>query len=157
MRISGHDLTRIRCISDRLSVKDSDVFRFAIWMLLNYLSPMDNETAHGDYLVPSLIKCGPELVNYFDLDVQQLQSIVNGGLKDSDHAVDLEDIDLLVSAQSHESIVFQRLQHFLQKMQEPMGASSLLQRYLTEKYLSKDRLGYFNKDRSEHLAESLVD
>jgi len=140
MRINSHDLERVGRISGRLHVKDSDIFRFAIRLALNYLSPLDDHNVRGEKLIPSLIKCGPELVNYFDFDAHQLEIIINGGLSGDEGAVDKEDIDLMVNAQSHESIVFVKLHDFVQKMQEPMGASTLLQKYLSDKYLTKGRV-----------------
>jgi len=94
LRLNVSDIKRIKRISQRLGVRDSDVIRYAIKNLLFKLSPLSDPAVKGRSLVPLFLEGGAEIVNHFDLDAQRLGSIINEDV-DAKHAVSLEDLHLI--------------------------------------------------------------
>lgn len=94
LRLNVSDIKRIKRISQRLGVRDSDVIRYAIKTLLFRLSPLSDPDVKGRSLVPLFLEGGAEIVHHFDLDAQQLGTIINEDVE-PDQAVSLEDLHLL--------------------------------------------------------------
>src|SRR5215510_9461939 len=72
VRLSGADLRKLRAISERLNVTESDLIRFALRNVLNRLSPLHDLETHGASLLPVFVEFGNELTSYFDLDENSL-------------------------------------------------------------------------------------
>jgi hypothetical protein len=94
LRLNVADIKRIKRISQRLGVRDSDVIRYAIKNLLFKLSPLSDANVKGSSLVPLFLEGGAELVHHFDLDAQRLASIVNEGVEGS-QMVSIDDLHLI--------------------------------------------------------------
>lgn len=94
VRIGEADLTNLRQLANRLGVRDSDVIRVGLKLLLNKLSPLHDVTVTGKSLVPVFLENGSDLFRYFELDASRLYSIINDNAPE--HArLDMEDIQLL--------------------------------------------------------------
>jgi hypothetical protein len=94
LRLNVADIKRIKRISQRLGVRDSDVIRYAIKNLLFKLSPLSDPAVKGPSLVPLFLEGGAEIVNHFDLDAHRLGSIINEDVE-PERAVSLEDLHLI--------------------------------------------------------------
>jgi hypothetical protein len=138
IRMNVSDLRKIKDIARRLNVRESDVFRYAIKSSLAKLAPLHDWEVTGSDLLPVFIECGTEIANYFDLDVAQLDSLINGNGEDAEKCVDRDDLDLLVMLARHEQYVFQKLKASVDNP-ENSGALSLLKRHLYEKYVAGNR------------------
>ena len=102
LRLSAGDIRRIKGLAHRLGVRDSDVVRFAIKMMLHRMLPLTDPTVRGRSLVPVLAEWGPEAVRHFELDASTLEEIVNGNAP-LEQRVELEDITLLTMVSAQES------------------------------------------------------
>lgn len=94
LRLNVSDIKRIKRISQRLGVRDSDVIRYAIKNLLFKLSPLSDPAVKGSSLVPLFLEGGAEIVNHFDLDAHRLGAIINEDVE-ATQAVSLEDLHLI--------------------------------------------------------------
>ena len=70
MRISESDHLKIKRIANRLGVRDSDMYRYAIKTVLSKLSPLDHKNRSGSEVLPAFIECGKELSSFFNLDAE---------------------------------------------------------------------------------------
>jgi hypothetical protein len=102
LRLGTGDIRRIKRLADRLGVRDSDVVRFGIKMMLSRMLPLCDPQIRGRHLVPLLAEWGPEALRHFELDATSLDEIVNGGVP-AEQRVDLEDINLLLMVSTQES------------------------------------------------------
>jgi hypothetical protein len=138
IRVRCHDVDRIKEISQRIGVRESDLFRFAIRMLLARFAPLRNSSQGGRELLPLLMEFGTELAHYFELDAERLAWIVNQGVDDPAKRVDSRDIDLLIMSTVQENYAYLRLQELTDQELEPQGVNAMVRRYIYEKYLAKD-------------------
>jgi hypothetical protein len=102
LRLGTGDIRRIKRLAHRLGVRDSDVVRFGIKMMLSRMLPLCDPQFRGRHLVPLLAEWGPEALRHFELDATSLDEIVNGGVP-PEHRVDIEDINLLLMVSTQES------------------------------------------------------
>lgn len=137
LRMNTSDLRKVKDIAKRLRVRESDVLRFSIRSTLRKLSPLYDAEAKGSELIPVLIEFGPELMSYFELDAFQLESLVNGGIGESERRVDRSDIELLAMAGMQENYVYMKLREVSSAAVEPQGVSTLLREYLYDKYVHR--------------------
>ena len=142
VRLNVSDLAKIREIAKRLHTRESDVFRFAIKATLSKLIPLHDSNAKGSDLMPAFIECGIELTNYFELDAQRLESILNEGVTNPDGKVDSDDIDLLALAGTKENYVYLKLKELANRQTSPMGPSALLRQHLYEKYIQNNTVPF---------------
>jgi hypothetical protein len=92
LRLTVADLRKIKCIAERLRVRDSDVIRFAVKTTLSRLSLLADPLMRGRALLPLLIDPTKELARHFDLDAGKLEALINGGVDDVDDHVPLSDL-----------------------------------------------------------------
>lgn len=135
VRMNAADLKKIREVADRLQVRESDVFRFAIKNTLAKLTPLYDKEVKGSDLVPVFMEFGKELTNYFDLDSSRLEEIINDGVESPMRRVDKEDIELLAMSGTQENYAFIKLKDLSGQVNESQGLSSLLKQYLSDKYI----------------------
>ena len=135
VRLGVSDLQKIKEVAKRLRVRESDVFRFAIKATLAKLIPLQDHSVKGSDLVPAFIECGTELANYFDLDANRLDTIINDGVDDPAERVETDDIELLAMAGIKENFIYLKLKDLAARQPTPMGPSSLLRQHLYEKYV----------------------
>jgi hypothetical protein len=94
LRLSTADVKRIKRVSQRLGIRDSDVIRYAIKKLLFKLSALSDPAIRGRSLVPLFLEGGADLVHHFDLDAMRLGVIINDGADDAVQ-VSMEDLHML--------------------------------------------------------------
>lgn len=138
IRVRCHDVDKIKEISQRIGVRESDMFRFAIRMLLARFAPLHNINLGGRELLPLLMEFGPELANYFEMDAERLARIINQGVDDPVKRVDARDIELLIMSTVQESYAYLRLKELTDREPEPQGIKAMVKRYIYEKYMTKD-------------------
>ena len=134
VRLSGADLRKLRAISDRLNVTESDLIRFSLRHVLNRLSPLHDLETHGASLLPVFVEFGNELTSYFDLDENSLDQILNEGHENGRH-VDREDISLLLLSGLEKTRFYARLSEMTGEYIEPESVFAEFKKYLYEKYL----------------------
>ena len=140
LRLSAGDIRRIKGLAHRLGVRDSDVVRFAIKMMLHRMLPLTDPTARGRSLVPVMAEWGPEAVRHFELDATTLEEIVNGNAP-PEQRVDLEDIRLLTMVSEQESYAKLSLRALMPPSRPPTqgdrrdtSAVNAMRRHLYGKY-----------------------
>ncbi len=136
VRVCPSDLEKLGAIARRLRVRESEILRFALRLAFSKLSPLHDNTAHGQDLIPVFLKCGPELMYHFDMDARTLDTIMNGEVDNPRKKVTMEDIELL--AASHEMPSHRHHSHLNGKPRMLAGRldlSGALQQYLYDKYV----------------------
>ena len=91
------DLKKIKKISERLGVRDSDVIRYAVKCLLVKLSPISDPAVRGRHLVPVFLEMGRDLTHGFDIDAARLHEILNDGAS-PEECVGIEDLHMIAMA-----------------------------------------------------------
>ena len=137
VRLSASDLRKLKTISERLRVTESDLIRFALRKTLSKLAPLDDEHTKGASLLPVFVEFGDELTTYFDLDAARLEEIfaVEEGVG---KRVDREDIGLLLMSGLEDTRLYARLRELTDRNVEPNAVSEEFRNYLYEKYLYCD-------------------
>lgn len=140
LRLSAGDIRRIKGLAHRLGVRDSDVVRFAIKMMLHRMLPLTDQTVRGRGLVPMLAEWGPEAVRHFEIDATTLEEIVNGNAP-PEQRVELEDITLLTMVSAQESYAKLSLRALMPPSRPPTqgdrrdtSAVNAMRRHLYGKY-----------------------
>lgn len=140
IRLSANDLRRVETIAGRLEVGESDLIRFCIKYTLKRMAPLDDHAYIGADLIPTLIDIGEDITRYFELNSDQLTTIVNGESDQITHAVAESDVDLFVLAVWNENSVLHRLNEIASGLELEVGtASKFLRNYLFDKYVLVDR------------------
>jgi hypothetical protein len=134
VRLSGADLRKLKVISDRLGVTESDLIRFALRNVLNRLSPLHDTETRGATLLPVFVEFGNEMMSYFDLDESSLDRILNDDLTNG-RRVDREDIGLLLMSGLEKTRLYARLSELTDEHIEPDEVFAEFKKYLYEKYL----------------------
>lgn len=139
IRMNAADIRNVKILAERLGVRDSDVIRIAVKIMLGRFAPLYNRQVRGKSLVPVFVESGTDLFRYFELDAVRLDSIINDGA-DSDTRVDADDIQLIAMSGIQQSYARLRLSSIgngkngADKVgEEELG--STLRRYLYEKYV----------------------
>lgn len=140
VRMTHSDLHRIKEISKRLGVKESDLFRFCIKNGLSKLMPLQDETIKGADLMSVFIDMGEEITRFFDFDAVQLERIINGDLEEDGRKVSKDDIDLLALANVSERYVVVKLGELSKRPGNGQTTFDALKSYLKEKYGSEQEV-----------------
>ncbi len=138
IRVRSQDVDKIRDIAQRIGVRESDLFRFAVKLLLSRSMPLRNPDLQGRELIPLLMEFGTELANYFQFDAERLGRIVNEGVDDPDKWVDVRDIEMLIMSSTQESYAYLRLKELTHCEVEPPGVTGMIRQYIYEKYMGKE-------------------
>ncbi len=134
IRLSESDIRKTKEVSNRLGVKDSELFRFAIKNTLRKLTPLNDGELQGADLIPAWLMWGEELSEYFDLNGEQLNEIFNSGVSE-DKCIDAADIDLMLLSRLSGSYVVKRLSEICGSQVEPAQANQVMRNYLYDKYV----------------------
>jgi hypothetical protein len=94
IRMSAADVGKVRRLAQRLGVRDSDVFRYAVKTTLARLAPLHDPHVSGRSLVPVFLESSSDLFAHFDLDAARLEGIINADAHES-RRVDHDDIQLI--------------------------------------------------------------
>ncbi len=97
LRLHVADLKKVKKISERLGVRDSDVIRYAVKCLLVKLSPISDPAVRGRHLVPVFLEMGRDLTHGFDIDAARLHEILNEGAS-PEECVGIEDLHMIAMA-----------------------------------------------------------
>ncbi len=135
VRLSNSDIKKMKEISGRLRVKESELFRYAIKNMLTKLMPLNDEKLRGADLIPAWLECGEELLNYFHIDTEQLNKIFNQNISGDEQRVDMEDLDLMVLSSLNQKYVVKKLAEICGMPVDPVDVQKILRTYLYEKYV----------------------
>jgi hypothetical protein len=135
VRLSAADRKQLKQIANRMQVRESELFRFAIKSLLSKLTPLNDALMKGKDLLPVFLDCYSELTRHLDLDASQLEQIINAGVIDPEQRVDRDDIELLAISGVQETYAYVRLMKLMRKQPEKQELSSALKEYLMTKYV----------------------
>ena len=140
VRMSASDHVKVKEIAQRLHVRESDLFRFAVKNAITKLMPLYDRNFKGKDLIPLFIEFGQELTSYFELDTMRLDEIINEGVDNTENRVDWEDLNLIAMSGMRENYLYIRLNYLNQELTENGNAielenSSPLKRYFYKKYI----------------------
>jgi hypothetical protein len=136
VRLSGADLRKLKAISERLGVTESDLIRFSLRHVLTRLAPLHDIDTRGASLLPVFVEFGNELTSYFDLDENSLDRIFNHGLEQA-RQVEREDITMLLLSGVEKTRLYARLSELTSEYIEPESVFAEFKKYLYAKYLYK--------------------
>lgn len=122
----------------RLGVKESELFRYAVKNMLTKLMPLSDDQLNGSDLMPAWLECGHDLLNYFHIDVEQLNDIFNKNICANDERVDMTDLDLMILSVLNRNYVIKKLSAICQTNIKPSEVDEALNNYLYEKYVSNE-------------------
>ena len=134
IRLGESDIRNIKRIAARLSVRDSDIIRFAIKSTLNRIAPLCDQAIRGRNLVPVLVESGDELIRYFELDAFRLESIINEHVEEG-RQVDRDDIALLAMSGLRAEYLAMRLKDDDGAAVDAAPQTHSLRGYLYDKYV----------------------
>jgi hypothetical protein len=153
IRMNAADIRNVKKLAKRLGVRDSDVIRFAVKVMLGRLAPLHDLQVRGRSLVPVFVESGTDIFRHFELDAIRLDSIINEGA-DDDSRVEHDDIQLIAMSGIQQSYARLRLSSIgggngkgaaggrsvRTADEEELGSS--LRRYLYEKYVYRNNGGH---------------
>lgn len=151
VRLSESDIRKIKGISERLGVKESELFRYIIRNALARLLPFQQDGMSGVDLIPALLDSGVELAQRLDIDSDRLEVIVNEGISDQNRRVAKEDLDLLalLGNDACREYLAYKLGERMDKSVEDKNIEESFKGYLYGKYLAGEPL---KKLRREEIA-----
>lgn len=150
VRMNRNDVKNIKQLAKRLGARESDVIRFALKMMFDKLSPLQDPKVNGPSLVPVFMEWGAQLMAHFELDAARLAGIINDGVG-NERQVEADDIQLIAMSGTQRSYLQLRLSGMRQGAKDVGGGAAdasaahsreddahapekTLQRYLYEKY-----------------------
>jgi hypothetical protein len=135
IRLSESDIRKIKDISERLGVKESELFRFSIKNMLAKLITLSDSSMNGADLIPTWLECGRDLLVHFDIDVERLDDIFNLNASEGNAKVDEEDLDLMILSYFNENYAVKKLSELCGVSVTAADVTVTLRRYLYEKYV----------------------
>jgi hypothetical protein len=108
IRLSTSDIGSVKKLARRLGVRDSDVIRCAIKMMMSKVGPLADASVRGRNLVPVFVESGADLFRHFELDAVRLENIINEGVPE-EAQVEHDDIQLIAMNGIQRSYVKLRL------------------------------------------------
>jgi hypothetical protein len=132
MRLNNADRFAVRLIAERLSVRKSELYRFAVCHFIKQLHKLNDASCSGSDLLPVFLEFREELKTHLSLNKHQLFKIFNGKNTPSDKFVAMVDIELLLLPDHR---VRQRLtQSSTVANQRDSTTGAWLENYLQKKY-----------------------
>ncbi len=157
VRLAEADHRKMKEIAKRLGVKESDLFRYIVKNSLNKLWPFQDERIRGADLIPVLLDCGQDLARYLELDSEQLDQIVNGGLEGDERKVEKEDLDILAMTGTSDHYMRVKLSALSQEAVADEDLVLALKQYLARKYQTTfSLLSQLTKDSIEKTQSVLA-
>lgn len=148
VRLSASDIRKVKDISHRLGVKESELFRFAIKNMLTKLMPLSDESLKGADLIPTWVECGNDLLTYFDIDVDRLDEIFNESAEGSFEKIDEVDLDLMILSNLNQHYAVKKLSELCRTQIDPSDVIEVFREYLYKKYV----LGKSEGDKDASVA-----
>jgi len=134
VRLGVADLRRVKEIANRLDVKESEIFRYAVKSLSTRLLPLLNRQLCGVSMLVALLESGEDLLRYFEFDTQQLYKLISVGVPEGQRRVDIEDIEMLTIAVINPDYLAAQVSERIGGNIEPALAFEALRQYLFRKY-----------------------
>ena len=134
VRLLESDLRRIKEVSSKLGVKDSDFFRYAVKVTLGNLMPLMRRDIQGAEFLLALLDGGDNLLRHFEFDSHMLERIVNDGVAVEDK-VSMMDVELVCIASVNERYMVSQLKSSGENLGEG-DPIDMLKKYLSDKYMS---------------------
>lgn len=132
IRLNTSDRVAVRSTAARLLVRESELYRFAVYHLLNRLHKLHDDACIGSDLLPLFIEFKNELNTHLGLKKHQLFKIFNGRNPEPEKFVSMADIELLLLPRH---AVRQRLLQMNEALpQKRTDTDAWLHDYLQEKY-----------------------
>ena len=145
LRLSAGDIRKIKRLSKRLEVHDSDVIRYALKVMLAKLAPLCDVSVRGRSLMPVFIDTGVDILQHFELDEERLETIINNGAED-EHRVDTDDIQLMAMIGMQRNYAKLSLRDLHDKVAAPPESNGLedtlstnFRRHLYTKYVQREQ------------------
>ncbi len=95
LRLGPGDIRKIKRLARRLGVRDSEVIRYALKVMLGKLAPLCDPGVRGRSLMPVFMDTGVEILQHFELDEESLDRIINDGVDEDAHRVERDDLQLM--------------------------------------------------------------
>ena len=132
MRLNNADRNAVRSTAARLFVRESELYRFAVYHMLHRLHKLHDDSCSGSDLLPLFLEIREELTQQLGLKKHQLFKIFNGKNTAADKFVAMSDIELLLLPQH---VVRQRLLQTNEALPLRQSNTSVwLESYLHKKY-----------------------
>ncbi|WP_427500717.1 hypothetical protein ACQE3E_14805 [Methylomonas sp. MED-D] len=136
IRLNNFDRIAVRSTAARLFVRESELYRFAVYHLLHRLHKLHDDTCVGSDLLPLFLEFKDEINSQLGLNKHQLFKIFNSRTPDPNKFVAMADIELLLLPLH---AVRQRLQQMPDAAaQRQPDTYAWLFAYLREKYHFRD-------------------
>ncbi len=136
IRINTSDFGRIKAISRRLKVRESEVFRFLVKVGLAEVSALCRSNATAEELLGAFAAHSAELVSHFNLNARRLGQVLNADSHGDGIKIDSDDLELLAMTAFPTRYLAMRLQEMLGHPVAPDAAQQTLRKYLEDKYQS---------------------
>lgn len=133
VRLSESDLRRLKDIAARLQVKDSDLFRFAVKMMLSRMMPLLRQDMKGIDVLLTILDAGGEMLRYFEFDSHKIDRIVNSEAE-AGKRIAMEDIDLVSIAMLNQQYLRTQLVEMGEITSQAQNPVAVLREYLYKKY-----------------------
>jgi hypothetical protein len=138
IRMNAADIRNVKKLAKRLGVRDSDIVRFAVKVMLGKLAPLYDPRITGRRLVPVFVESGTDIFRHFELDTVRLDTIINDGA-DAASRVEQDDVHLIAMSGLQQSYAKLRLTSLggavRSKTTEEDEPAGHLRRYLYDKYV----------------------
>ena len=131
LRLNNADRFAACSIAERLSVRESELYRFAVCHFISRLHKLNNASFNGSDLLPLFLEFREELKTHLGLKKHQLFDILNGKNTPSDKFVAMVDIELLLLPRHR---VRQRLTQSSTVATQRDSTDAWLEDYLRKKY-----------------------
>lgn len=132
MRLNNADRNAVRSTAARLFVRESELYRFAVYHLMHRLHKLHDEACTGSDLLPLFLEIKDELCQHLNLKKHQLFKIFNGKNTTPDKFVAMSDIELLLLP--HHAVRQRLIQTPEASKAKHANTSIWLESYLREKY-----------------------
>ena len=145
LRLSAADIRKIKKLAKRLEVRDSDIIRYALKVMLAKLAPLCDPAVRGRNLMPVFVDTGVDILQHFELDEERLETIINHGAEDG-HRVDVDDIQLMAMIGMQRNYAKLSLRDLHEKVAAPPVSNGLedtlatnFRRHLYTKYVQHEQ------------------
>ena len=135
VRLTFVDIQRMKELSMRLGIRESDLFRFSVKNVLEKLVLLNDKNVKGADLIPIWLECGDFLMDHFELDIERLNEIFNLNVTDASQRVDMEDIELMAMSKLNPIYMVKKLSSLCKKPIDLNSASEVFRKYLYNKYI----------------------
>jgi hypothetical protein len=135
VRLSCNDIQRVKGLSMRLGIRESDLFRFSVKSVLEKLVLLNDKNVKGADMIPIWLECGDFLMDHFDFDIARLDEIFNLDVYEPTQRIDMEDIELMAMSKLNPIYMIKKLSTLCKKQIDPSRVNEVFREYLYRKYI----------------------